>query len=55
MREKPFVVGGILIIAGYLGAALRGDPRFGDAVFREGLHTWQRKRLLGLLNGKGVR
>ncbi len=55
MREKPYVVGGLLIIAGYLGAALRRDPRFGDAAFRKGLHEWQRKRLFGFLHGKGVR
>ena len=55
MREKPWVVGGLLIIAGYLGAALRRSPRYGDPEFRRELHRWQRGRLLGLFAGRGAR
>ena len=55
MREKPRVIGGLLIIVGYLWAALRGDRRYGDEAFRENLHAWQRERLGRLLRGRGVR
>ena len=55
MRERPWVVGGLLIVVGYVWAALRGDPRYGDEEFRRNLKTWQRRRLLGLLRGGGVR
>jgi len=55
MREKPFVTGGLLIIAGYLGAALRRAPRYGDLAFRRELQRWQRQRLFGLLAGRGAR
>ncbi|MFZ6814710.1 glycosyltransferase [Undibacterium sp. Rencai35W] len=41
MREKPFVIGGILIMAGYLGAALKGAPRYDNLEFRRHLHQWQ--------------
>lgn len=50
MHERPYVIGGLLIIAGYIGAALRGAPRYGDLEFRRHLHAWQLKRLkLGFL------
>jgi cellulose synthase/poly-beta-1,6-N-acetylglucosamine synthase-like glycosyltransferase len=55
MREKPYLVGGLLIIAGYLKAALGGAPRYEDLAFRRSLHAWQYARLGGLLRGRGVR
>lgn len=55
MREKPYVVGGALIVAGYLRAALQGEPRFDDQVFRTGLQRWQYERLFGVLRGQGPR
>jgi hypothetical protein len=55
MREKPYVIGGILIIAGYLLAALRGGARYDDPGFRADLRAWQRQRLRDLLRGRGVR
>jgi len=54
-REKPYVIGGALIVAGYVQAALKGEPRFEAPGFREGLRKWQHDRLLGLLKGKGPR
>lgn len=54
MREKPFVIGGLLIIAGYFEAALRRLPRYGDAAFRRELHRWQYGRLRGLARGQGA-
>ncbi len=55
MRERPYVLGGLLIIAGYLVAAWRRAPRYGDAAFRDSLRAWQWARLRGLLRGAGVR
>lgn len=55
MRERPYGVGGLLIIAGYLAAAGRRAPRYEDPAFRRSLQTWQRGRLRGLLRGAGVR
>jgi cellulose synthase/poly-beta-1,6-N-acetylglucosamine synthase-like glycosyltransferase len=55
MREKPYVLGGLLIVAGYLQAALRREPRYEDAAFRRDLRRWQYGRLAGLLAGRGIR
>jgi glycosyltransferase involved in cell wall biosynthesis len=54
-REAPYVIGGLLIVLGYLAAALRGDRRYDDLAFRTELRRWQHARLLGLLRGGGVR
>jgi biofilm PGA synthesis N-glycosyltransferase PgaC len=54
-REKPYGIGGLLIVAGYLGAWLRGAPRYADPEFRRDLQGWQQARLRGLLAGRGVR
>ena len=54
-REKPYVLGGLLIIVGYLFAALRGDRRYDDPDFRRHLRGWQHERLAGLFAGRGVR
>lgn len=55
MRERPYGVGGLLIMAGYLAAAARRAPRYEDPAFRRSLRTWQRRRLRGLLRGAGAR
>ncbi len=55
MREKPYIIGGLLIILGYLIAALRGQSRFPDLDFRRGLRRWQYERLAGLIKGQGPR
>lgn len=54
-REKPYVVGGALIIAGYLQAAAKRAPRFEDPAFRKSLRQWQYQRLLKALTGRGAR
>ncbi len=48
MRERPYAIGGLLMIAGYLGAALRGLPRYDDMEFRRELRRWQMARLRGM-------
>ena len=41
MREKPLIIGGILIFAGYLGAAIKQAPRYDNPEFRQYLQSWQ--------------
>jgi hypothetical protein len=55
MRERPYVIGGLLMIAGYLWGALSRSPRFEDREFRKGLRDWQYRRLLALIRGQGPR
>jgi len=55
MQEKPYAIGGLLIIVGYLMAGARGEPRYPDLAFRRALWRWQYRRLGGLLRGAGAR
>lgn len=55
MTEKPYIIGGILIFAGYLKAALQGQPRYGDLAFRADLQKWQLGRLKQLIVAGQVR
>lgn len=55
MRDRPFVVGGLLIIFGYVWAAIRGDRRYEDERFRCELHRWQKERLRSVVQGRGIR
>ena len=55
MREKPYVAGGLLIVLGYLDAALRRSPRYDDRAFRKDLRRWQLGRLTAILTGRGPR
>ncbi len=45
MREKPYLTGGLLIIAGYLHAALTRKPRYDNLEFRRYLQNWQLSQL----------
>jgi len=45
MRERPFVIGGLCIILGYVLAWWRRAPRYQDMEFRKELHRWQLRRL----------
>ena len=45
MQERPYVIGGFLIVCGYILAGLRRMPQYGDRAFRQSLHRWQLKRL----------
>ena len=50
LRERPYVLGGVLIILGYFQAALSGVARYDDQAFRAHLHAWQLTRLgLGMI------
>lgn len=48
MREKPYVIGGLIMIFSYFGAALRHDPQFEDREFIRDLRKWQLGRLRSL-------
>ncbi|WP_325344977.1 glycosyltransferase family 2 protein [Xylophilus sp.] len=55
MRERPYVIGGLLMIAGYFGAALRRLPRYDNPEFRRYLRGWQNRRLKDALLLRGER
>ncbi|MCP4904759.1 MAG: glycosyltransferase [bacterium] len=52
MRERPFLIGGLLIIVGYLKAAILRRARFEDPGFRRSLRQWQWRRLISLVGGR---
>ncbi|MFM7580915.1 MAG: glycosyltransferase family 2 protein, partial [Microcystaceae cyanobacterium] len=43
--EKPFLIGGLFIVLGYLQAFLQSMKRYESPGFRESLHAWQMARL----------
>lgn len=45
MLEKPYVIGGLLIVLGYFQAMWEKMPRYEDSEFRKSLHAWQMARL----------
>ncbi|MBP7491402.1 MAG: glycosyltransferase family 2 protein [Rhodoferax sp.] len=45
MREKPFVIGGLLIMAGFIKAFFQQVPRYDNPEFRAYLQNWQLKEL----------
>jgi hypothetical protein len=47
--EYPYVVGGVGIVCGYIGAALSGAPRYDD---KEYLRHFRKYEMRGLLTGK---
>lgn len=47
MHERPYVIGGLIIIASYLYAAIKREPQFEDREFIRELRRWQLGRLLG--------
>lgn len=49
MLERPWVLGGLNILFGYLAAMFSRYPRYQDKQFRRFLRKWQRKKLLKML------
>ncbi len=45
MHERPYVIGGLIIIGSYLFAAARREPRFEDREFISELQRWQLQKL----------
>jgi biofilm PGA synthesis N-glycosyltransferase PgaC len=46
VSEKPYVIGGLFILWGWLKSALQRKPRYEDAEFRRFLHRYHRRALL---------
>jgi cellulose synthase/poly-beta-1,6-N-acetylglucosamine synthase-like glycosyltransferase len=55
MGERPYVLGGLLIVAGYILAALQRKPRYEGGAFGRNLRRWQYARLASLARGRGPR
>ena len=55
MKEKPYVVGGVLMLWGYLKAFVTCEPRYDDLEFRRELRRWQMGRLSRLVRKGRVR
>jgi glycosyltransferase involved in cell wall biosynthesis len=47
MHERPYLIGGIIIIGSYFYAALRREPQFDDREFIKDLRRWQLRKLFG--------
>lgn len=47
MRERPYVIGGLIMIASYLYAAITREPQFEDREFIRDLRRWQLGKLFG--------
>jgi len=45
MFERPFILGGLGILSGYIIAAIKRLDRYDDENFRKSLHAWQMERL----------
>ena len=52
--EKPPLLGGLVLFAGYAWARIRRRPQIDDAAARAELRAEQRARLAGLLRGRGT-
>ena len=52
MREKPMVIGGILIFLGYMKAAAQRIPQYEDKAFRAYLQNWQMSKLKSWIQGQ---
>ncbi len=46
MNQKPYVLGSLAMLWGWLGSALRGKPRYPDLRFRLFLRRYQRRVML---------
>ena len=46
MNQKPYVIGQLAVLWGWIASALQGKPRFDDADFRSYLRGYQRRALM---------
>ncbi len=49
MLERPWIIGGLLILAGYVAGYLKAKPQYDDLAFRGHLRCWQLARLQAIL------
>jgi poly-beta-1,6-N-acetyl-D-glucosamine synthase len=47
MQERPYMIGGLIIIASYFYAAIRREPQFEDREFIRDLRRWQLGKVFG--------
>jgi len=52
VREKPYVIGGVLMMVGYIWAAIRRLPRYENPEFRRYITRWQNARLKDAVTGQ---
>ncbi len=52
MFEKPYFLGGLNILIGYVHAALTGAPRYDDPEFRQFVRRWQLQELKARILGR---
>ena len=45
MLDRPYVIGGVSVLAGYASASLHGRPRIPDGEFGRFLRAWQMRKL----------
>ena len=49
MLERPWILGGVCILLGYVQAAVQRKPRYEDLEFRRHLHSWQFSEIWNLV------
>jgi biofilm PGA synthesis N-glycosyltransferase PgaC len=49
MQERPYAIGGLIIVASYCYAAFRGEPQIDDKAFIAELRKWQLMKLRSLI------
>ena len=52
MLNRPYVLGGLCMIIGYLEELLKGSPQYGGQEFRRFLRSWHKKELARILRLK---
>lgn len=50
MKEKPFIMGGLIMIFSFFYAMLKKEARYDDPEFRKNLQQWQLQRLKSMLS-----
>jgi biofilm PGA synthesis N-glycosyltransferase PgaC len=54
LHERPYVLGGLALVAGYVASALRRVPRYEHAEFRAYLRKQQMRRLRAFFTGRSA-
>ncbi len=49
MTDRPFVLGSLCMLMGYLRELWKGSPQYGDQEFRRFLGTWRKQKLVRIL------
>lgn len=49
MRDKPFIIGGLLMLYSYFISAIKGVPQYDNPEFRQYTRNWQLQRLKNII------